>query len=1332
MDLDGLESSARKTVQEILGYLNFSSGASDPRFLANVNRLFGLVGGRESDVPGSRDDEAAGEPTWRALGRLLRDSLKRLCGSSEAFREVGQARAVLRLVFDDVLTGYRRFHRDLLFHQTDELLFGPLFLGRVCEAVLSQGGPWHESERITGRAIDRLNDFIGHRPVATLRTERKLQPYAHEWVRPIPLWIRSVGVAVGRYHELIEALLGILRATERELLDQAWFDPELLDELALDPRAYDFDHPVNRRPSYQFGQWDPHHIDNRGHYRRFVLQQITLEAIASRLDDCGQLPREEVLFEAAAVLAGTILMGSGMSGSGPDSHDSSTTLAGLLAKIAAYRDTFYEQLLARLPRAHRERLRAEADKLRQPFGGARQHLNQELARRRADQLQHLHLGRLFARMGYDKAALRQARMVSAASSRMSCQIYCCLGAAGLQIDRGRLEAATALMPKIEDLLHRAIECGALVDPWNILGFGGQFSLFPAVENSVHDHRADELIGIMGDIFGLYTRMQKEAAAGGNTDLHKGVSERLAALARWWDRFATVEVSSVEGISGTQAWESAVQVATSLGAWHEAGTAAGDIAFWREHVAGFRSPKAYALVVEALLEQRDPVASMALLMQWLSQSEQIPLVEGDYSFHKLALGWMEALWQEAGPAGERTDSGAESDRRWPMARKFLDHLEASAGELWEVPKLELLGQPSDDGSRRLAEDADDPSENPFRAAYENMTYRDTTDDGFDSEMLEGGEKHTDFELSLEVKRINRHLVFLRTLGRLWKLAAVASANSPGAEHSDRNEVLAGWFAQADSNRKQLLELLAVVHRYSIGSPGANPDQLLEYDRRQEMKETLLERVIDTCVQTADAGRLILATSRHDESLAEWGDWEAAAQPVLRAVYSGKVEAVRARWDDLLAALAREPLLYIPVSRGGSPQRILASRSLQQTVHRLLAYLPQLGLLRETCQLIETVHQMEGDHPVGSGAITRFEEMFETGYRAIVRCLAAAYADEPGAEAGSPSPAGPSDEELIDCLQEITEPLFRRWLAHNRIILLSVLEKVADSDDWNSLKQFIQRYGHDIFTQKFMNLGNLRAILHQGVDTYLGSLEEEPDADERFRLLADLDGPLPRDQAVRWLRLALEAVVEDYAAYIDYNSTTTQSDRGELLYTLLDFLRLLAKYQRMASNLYPLVLAHEVLVRSARTTAAELWQEEITWRTNEIADDLLMQFEHLCREYGMRLRSVAEQLNQRFVQPLLIDRICALIRPAIDELRSGRPTTSFDLLQARIDRLAQQHTGAGFDVPPWIESLQDELQRIQTRPSSDEEALDCNPPIRQKRLSLDQLRRQVKRRKRRKRR
>ena len=49
-------------------------------------------------------------------------------------------------------------------------------------------------------------------------------------------------------------------------------------------------------------------------------------------------------------------------------------------------------------------------------------------------------------------------------------------------------------------------------------------------------------------------------------------------------------------------------------------------------------------------------------------------------------------------------------------------------------------------------------------------------------------------------------------------------------------------------------------------------------------------------------------------------------------------------------------------------------------------------------------------------------------------------------------------------------------------------------------------------------------------------------------------------VEHLSLVIEAVIENYTEFKDYNSTTTQSDRGELLYTLLDFLRLKTSYER----------------------------------------------------------------------------------------------------------------------------------------------------------------------------
>ncbi len=546
------------TIQEVLGYLNFSSGAPDSRFLENLNKLFIWVAAKVT----------AKEPAWQALGKLLAAELQAVHGKSDVFQQIDQAEAVLRLVFDAALPAYREFHRDLLFHQTDDGLFQPFFIGRVCEAVLRQGGPWDETERIVSAALHQLNDYLGHRPVAVLRTEQKIQPYDHEWVRPIPLWIRGAGVASGPYRELVETALAILDATDPTLRFDAMFAIEQLDELALDPRAYDFDHPANKRPNYLFGQWDMNQLDNSGRCRRFVLQQVTLDAMLDRLEHRGRLSRKQVLFEEAAVLAGTMLMGSGVSGDRPDAHDSAATLATLVQKIAVYRDAFYEQLLRTLKGAHAERLRAEAVAMRQPFGGARQHFNHYLARRRALQLQHVHLAQLFAAIGYTEAAARQAEVVPVASARMTCEMRCRMATAHLAVDRGDLAAAASQLPPIEDLLRRAIECGAMVDPWNILGFGGQYSLFPAVENSVYDHRIDELLDMMSDIFMLYVRIHKAAAATGDLGLQQALSRSLAELARWWDQFASLEVGSIEGISGQATLESAESVAAALRAWHE--------------------------------------------------------------------------------------------------------------------------------------------------------------------------------------------------------------------------------------------------------------------------------------------------------------------------------------------------------------------------------------------------------------------------------------------------------------------------------------------------------------------------------------------------------------------------------------------------------------------------------------------------------------------------------------------------------------------------------------------------------------------------------------------
>jgi hypothetical protein len=124
------------------------------------------------------------------------------------------------------------------------------------------------------------------------------------------------------------------------------------------------------------------------------------------------------------------------------------TLSRLLPQIARYRDDFYERLFNKIGGKHAERIKQEAAERRQPFGGARQHLNAQLARQRASQLEHVHLAKIFARMGHTAPAQHEASVVPCASARMQCHIDCLLTSGQLACDRGQLEDAAHYLPKL--------------------------------------------------------------------------------------------------------------------------------------------------------------------------------------------------------------------------------------------------------------------------------------------------------------------------------------------------------------------------------------------------------------------------------------------------------------------------------------------------------------------------------------------------------------------------------------------------------------------------------------------------------------------------------------------------------------------------------------------------------------------------------------------------------------------------------------------------------------------------------------------------------------------
>jgi hypothetical protein len=1249
----------------MLGYLNFSEGKPDPRFQKQLNDAFAHLG-----------SQGVREP-WHELHRQLVQKLEELrAAGASAFREAGQVEAVLELVFTQCLPAYRQHHADVLFHLADEDLLGPFFLGRVFEAVLAQGPPWSEAERIVKGALNQLNDFVGYRPVAVLESRPKGEPYPHERVRPVPLYLRGVGAAWGRYQELVARALDVLMEADPSILAEAYFQLDLLDELAFDPRPYDQGHPVHKRPNYVFGEWDPDHLDNQGRYRRFVLRQVVLDGLLSRVVHLEGVERDERMYEAAAVLAGTILMAAGTSGSDPTSHDSTTTLSALLPRIARYRDTFYASLLNKLSGPHSQRVREEATLTRQPFGRARQHLNEFLSDHRARQLQHRHLTLVYAEMGYPDASRREAARIPAASVRMLGEIRGRLTTGSLWAEQRRLADAAALLSEIEDFLHRGIDCGAIVDPWNVLGFQGLFPLFTAREDAIQDPRVDDLTLVMEQIFNLYSRLMSEAAAVGDKALIGHLKPALRRLAGWWDRFATGSVEDVRQVHGGESASSAEQVASALRRWHEQGEATSDLAFWKKHLNKFRSPKAFALVLDALLRKGDYQASLALLINWVGQVEQVPLDGDEYSFHTEAVRWM--VGATAGP-----------NTSWKTVKKFFDYLESNAGEYWQVPSLE----PED---WEEGEDPDD-DDNLFEAAYEDVTFQDSADDDQEGEVWEGPPQ-TEFLLATEGNAWGERLHFLTTLARLWQLAAraLAEATLPEAE---RTAMLDPWCSAAQENLGRLFTFLEAVQVYPIPEPLGSHDSMVEYDLRRTVKEELLNLAIDTCLDTAEALRTLRGvlgqtamSAPHATTAAEVVPapvWETTSVRLEGALWRGDRQTVETLLPEFVEQFRTEPLLFTALADGGSPIHIFRARLAQNLLRVLVVNLPRLGLLRQTYHLLKIArHIEEANRPPGR-AVTVFNFLYQAGYTACIEAVveaAMAWTDQPA-----------EDDEVTDRLEDVTGPFINLWTEHSQNLQLSTLESVGNKD-WDALREFIQRYGGDLFHAKFMTLANLRGILHRGISAFLDYLRDNPDPLHPVHLIDELDSAISRREAERLLGLILHALVENYEEYKDYNTTTTQSDYGQNLYILLDFLRLKANYDRQAWHVRPFVMAHRVLVRKTRSRAPLLWQQEFSDVALQLAGGYIERLTRLEQTHGIRLRTVTDRIQERFVKPLVYDQLCALIEPAMEEAGAAGEARWFAELEQAIAEQTTHPTGVGLDVPIWLQAVESEVQRVQTKRSA----------------------------------
>ncbi|WP_437185155.1 hypothetical protein SH668x_002252 [Planctomicrobium sp. SH668] len=1274
-----LPSVHQDAVREVLGYLNFSNGNPEPRFLRNVSLLWQCIPETEN--------------RRIRLRQIFEETLASLSLTQPAFRDSRQAKAVIEIGFGRLFDAYREFHSDLLFHLKESDFDHPYFYAVILEAVLAQGGNWDEPDLVIGGALQHLNDYVGYRPIAVLENGRRMELYSHEKLRPIPIYFQGAGVASGKYHDLIEQTFLFFEQAPQDILADAHFELSRLQELAFDQRAYDHLHPVNKRTNYLFGEWDPHRISPKGFYERFVIREIILESLQDWIDDKkSRTSRAERLFDAAAALCGTMLMASSVSGSGPSTHDSTISLTSLLPIVARRRDDFYARVMQNVTGDRLERLQKEERKTQQPFGHVRQYLNMRLAGYGARQVQHRELAHLYAVMGYPEASKRQAMSIPSASIRMETEIECILSVARQHLDLGEVATAFQQLRLLPDILRRGVNCGALVDPWNILGFQGQFPLFSSREDAIPDNRVETLMALMEEIFNVYSRCLSESAAQGLSALREEISVQHQALAEWWDRYGSDVIDDLPDVSGQDSWESATHVSNVLVEWRGAGEAAGDISFWRNHIDKFQSAQSYALVVDALLQRKDHIAAMGLLMHWLSQLDEIGIECPQHSIFSLLIRWIKLVG-----TNEATDS-----ENAPLSsfRRMFDFLEANAEEWWSVPRLGdasvASSPPNTEGLEfgqsvdGLGDESSSDDDDVFGAAYDGMVFRDSAEDGNWGDTADGDSPYSNTEFESINRELEPRLKFLNAVGQMWQMAAARVANDLHKGMNDWTtdsravDSIINWHRQAQRWQIDLAELTESVWDHEISESSGDHDSNVEYDIQLQVKWFLLHQIIGTLICLRNAERLLNGIIPEAVEVFRGPEDDRQLALLYRGVVQRDVGMIRDMLPRLLNRLSRNPLLYVPLENGGNPNLILSTQALQSVIRFLLRELPRLGMFRETWHVLLTAFRMERKYRPKGQAITEFDRLFAIALRSTLEALiASARRWEPGEL---------DTEELIDALGQVIDPYQWIWLEHSRTMRISAVDGVRKHVEWDEISEFIGKYGNDLFHASQLTLGNVRAILHNGVDWFLDYLEEEQDPLKPIKLLDDLDsGAIDRDDAEWCLETVYSIIVDRFDRFLEYNTTTTQSDYGQMIFSLLDFLRLEAQYDRDAWNLTPQVIVHEVLVREGLMEAAELREAAFEIQTSELADRHLADLHRLQRRYGMRMPTIADHLKERFVKPLAVNRMVALVKHAVADAKLGKQNESdaFAVLGEEVDEYLEDSWGSGVDVPDWLRTLEREV-------------------------------------------
>src|SRR5262249_628498 len=108
---------------------------------------------------------------------------------------------------------------------------------------------------------------------------------------------------------------------------------------------------------------------------------------------------------------------------------------------------------------------------------------------------------------------------------------------------------------------------------------------------------------------------------------------------------------------------------------------------------------------------------------------------------------------------------------------------------------------------------------------------------------------------------------------------------------------------------------------------------------------------------------------------------------------------------------------------------------------------------------------------------------------------------------------------------------------------------------------------------------------------------------------------------------------------------------------------------------------------------------------------------------QLRTVRDRLQERFVKPLAIDRLCALVGPTMAEAPQGNASVALARFLAELRPHTATPTGSGLDVPDWLARLEQEVRRVRAERTAGSAVLRESGLAPRQRLTAAQARQQI---------